>query len=103
DGRIVIAGAQLFFRFRVQSSQTRLFPGGFRAFRTVFVSAQCCARFLALANNTSAEVNAYMGRLPEGVSFMGYYAYGEYCPMKGMKTGKEYNNFHNFTFTLLII
>ena len=44
-----------------------------------------------------------MGRLPEGVSFMGYYAYGEYCPMKGMKTGKEYNNFHNFTFTLLII
>lgn len=71
--------------------------------RHTLLCNSCCARFLALANNTSAEVNTYMGRLSEGVSFMGYYAYGEYCPMKGMKTGKEYNNFHNFTFTLLMM
>lgn len=71
-------------------------------YRTLLCSS-CCARFLALASNTSAEVEAYEGRLPEGVSLMGLYAYGEYCPVKGSLTGKEYNMFHNFTFTILAL
>ena len=65
--------------------------------------SSCIARFLALAGNTSAEAETYNGRLPEGVSLMGIYGYGEYCPVKGNKTGKEYNMFHNFTFTILAI
>ncbi|MBQ7564241.1 MAG: FIST C-terminal domain-containing protein [Lachnospiraceae bacterium] len=63
----------------------------------------CSARFLALANNTAAEAKTYIGRLPEDVSLMGIYANGELCPVKGDKTGKYYNVFHNFTFTILAI
>ena len=65
--------------------------------------SSCMARFLALAGNTSAEAETYNGRLPEGVSLMGIYGYGEYCPVKGSKTGKDYNMFHNFTFTILAL
>ena len=63
----------------------------------------CCARFLALASNINAEVEAYTGRVPEGVSLAGLYSYGEYCPVRGNKTGELYNMFHNFTFTILAI
>ncbi len=63
----------------------------------------CCARFLALASNTREETDAYIDRLPEGVSLLGIYAYGEYCPVKGTKTGTSYNLFHNFTFTIMAL
>ena len=63
----------------------------------------CAARFLALASNTSAEAKTYQGRLPEDVSLLGIYAYGEYCPVAGNVTKKEYNMFHNFTFTIMIL
>ena len=67
------------------------------------ICTSCVARFLALASHTSAEAETYMERLPEGVSLAGIYGYGEYCPVCGCKTGKEYNMFHNFTFTILAI
>ncbi len=63
----------------------------------------CAARFLALMNDPSAEAETYLGRLPEGVPLAGYYAYGECCPVRGGETGKEYNMFHNFTFTILAL
>ncbi|MBO6210120.1 MAG: FIST C-terminal domain-containing protein [Schwartzia sp.] len=63
----------------------------------------CCARFLALASDTREETDAYSGRLPEDISLLGMYAYGEYCPVKGNKTGEYYNLFHNFTFTIMAI
>ena len=63
--------------------------------------ASCAARFMGLASNTSAEGETYAGRVPEGVSLMGMYAYGEYCPSEGSKTGKLYNTFHNYTFSIL--
>jgi len=63
----------------------------------------CCARFLALASDTREETDAYSGRLPEDISLLGIYAYGEYCPVKGNKTGEYYNLFHNFTFTIMAI
>ncbi len=71
-------------------------------YRTILCTS-CSARFLALASNTEAEAEAYKGRLPEHVSLSGMYAYGEYCPLRGDKTGREYNMFHNFTFTLLAL
>ena len=73
-------------------------PGN--TFHTLLCNS-CVARFLALASNTAAEAETYMDRLPKGVSLMGLYAYGEYCPVRGSRTGKEYNMFHNFTFTIL--
>ena len=63
----------------------------------------CAARFLAMASNTSAEAQTYEGRIPEGVSLLGLYSYGEYCPVKGSKTGNDYNLFHNFTFTIMAV
>ncbi len=71
-------------------------------FRTL-LCVSCAARFLGLATNTSAEGDAYRDIIPEGVSLMGMYAYGEYCPMQGDKTGKYYNMFHNYTFTILVL
>lgn len=58
----------------------------------------CAARYLALGNNGIAEAESYQGRLPEGVSLMGMYSYGEFCPV-----GEEAwcNVFHNSTFTIL--
>lgn len=58
----------------------------------------CAARFLALGNNGIVEAESYKGRLPEGVSLMGMYSYGEYCPVGGEKWC---NVFHNSTFTIL--
>ena len=63
----------------------------------------CAARFLALASNTKEETDAYIDRLPEDVSLLGIYAYGEYCPERGNKTGTSYNLFHNFTFTIMAL
>ncbi len=61
----------------------------------------CCARFLALAGNKTAEADALKERLPPSFSLMGMYSYGEYCPVTGNVTGKNYNMFHNFTFTMM--
>lgn len=61
----------------------------------------CAARFLALGNNGILEAESYQGRLPEGVSLMGMYSYGEFCPVGN---GEEWCNvFHNSTFTILCI
>ena len=63
----------------------------------------CVARFLALASNTGAEAESYLGRLPDGMSLMGLYAYGEYCPTKSKIHDKEYNMFQNFSFAIMAI
>ena len=93
----------------VQSSVARAFKEVFRKlanaegrYRTLLCTS-CCARFLAMASNISAEADAYAKSLPEGVSLMGMYGYGEYCPVKGSRTGADYNMFHNFTFTILMM
>ncbi len=70
---------------------------------TALLCNSCCARFLALASNPKEETDAYVNRLPADISLLGIYAYGEYCPEKGNKTGEYYNLFHNFTFTILAL
>ena len=65
--------------------------------------SSCCARFIGLANNTSLEGDTYLGRLPKHISLIGMYGYGEYCPVTGKETGRRYNMFHNFTFTILAL
>lgn len=71
-------------------------------YHTLFC-VSCCARFLAMASDTAAETKAYLGKLPEGVSLIGMYGYGEYSPVYGDKTKEIYNSFHNFTFTIMAI
>jgi len=70
---------------------------------TTLLCTSCGARYLALMNNPSAEAEAYMNRLPKNLPLQGLYAYGECCPVRGAKTGKNYNMFHNFTFTILAL
>lgn len=62
----------------------------------------CCARFLALGSDVEGEAKAFRGMLPPGVSLIGIYSYGEFCPVQGSKTNTQYNMFHNFTFSLLV-
>ncbi|MBO4396301.1 MAG: FIST C-terminal domain-containing protein [Eubacterium sp.] len=71
--------------------------------RHTLLCNSCCARFLALGSDITAEIETFRGRIPDGVAMLGIYAYGEYCPVKGNKSGREYNMFHNFTFTILAI
>ena len=60
----------------------------------------CAARFLALGYNGLLEAESFLGRLPEGVSLMGLYSYGEFCPVGE----DEWSNvFHNSTFTILCL
>ena len=76
--------------------------GGKSGYETLLCTT-CCARFLALANDVKAEARVCQEQTPEGFSLFGMYSYGEFCPIKGEKTGKDYNMFHNFTFTILAI
>lgn len=70
---------------------------------TTLLCTSCCARYLALMNDPSVEAKTYLGRLPNELSLLGFYSYGECCPVRGEKSGKDYNMFHNFTFTILAL
>lgn len=71
--------------------------------RRTLLCNSCAARYLAMASNTDAEAEAYQGRLPEGIAFLGMYGNGELCPVYGNRTDKIHNFFHNFTFTIMAI
>ncbi len=107
EGSILTIG--LLNRSDVQDSVDKAFDVMFKElaasgnkYRTLLCTS-CVARFLALASKPEAEAETYKSRLPEDVTLMGLYAYGEFCPVRGNKTGKEYNMFHNFTFTILAL
>ncbi len=107
EGSILSIG--LLNRSDVQASVDKAFDEIFKELESpqntyhTLLCTSCVARFLALASNTAAEAETYKDRLPDGVQLMGLYAYGEYCPVRSDKSGREYNMFHNFTFTILAI
>ncbi len=70
-----------------------------KEYKTVFCFS-CAARFIALGNNISAEADCYKGRIPEDVSLLGMYSFGEFAPVG---EEKRYNVFHNSTFTIMCI
>lgn len=63
----------------------------------------CISRYLVLSSQIEGEADGWTKKLPEGISFMGMYSYGEVCPVRSDKTGKGYNAFHNITFTMMAI
>jgi hypothetical protein len=71
-------------------------------FGTILITS-CSGRSLALAKDSAIEVPLFKHFIREGTGVAGMYAYGEYCPTKGDKTGKEYNMFHNYTFTIMAL
>ncbi len=89
----------------VEEAFTRMFSelARERSGHTTLLCTSCSARYLALINDPSVEAKTYLGRMPSDVSLMGLYAYGECCPVRGKATGKSYNMFHNFTFTILAL
>ena len=107
EGSILSVG--IIGRTDVQKSVRQAFDKIFEEIATsngkykTLLCTSCCARFLALASNTKEETDAYIDRLPKDVSLLGIYAYGEYCPVKGNRSGDSYNLFHNFTFTIMAI
>ena len=73
-----------------------------KEYSTVICSS-CISRYLALSNQIEKEAEGWTKKLPEGMSFMGMYSYGEVCPVRSDRTGKGYNVFHNITFTMMAI
>ncbi len=69
--------------------------------RTIICSS-CASRYLAIGGRGDLETGGYSERLPDGVSLMGMYSYGEICPVEG-ENNKFYNVFHNSTFTILMV
>ena len=67
---------------------------------STFLCTTCAARFLALASDVEVEGKTCIDILPKDMDFMGIYAFGEFCPVKGQSSDKTYNMFHNFTFTI---
>ena len=67
---------------------------------STILCSSCTARFLAIGNNGNIEADGYRGRLPEGISLLGMYSYGEYCPVGD---NEWCNVFHNSTFTMLCL
>lgn len=95
----------LFNRDDVKTSVGKAFDELFEWLKTegtdnrTILCCSCAARFLALGNNGLIEAESYQGRLPDDVSLMGMYSYGEFCPVGD----KNVNVFHNYTFTILSI
>ena len=68
---------------------------------TTVICTSCAARYLALSTQINDEAHTWFPQLPTQIAFMGMYSYGEFCPATDMVDNKDYNMFHNFTFTLL--
>ncbi|MBR6229730.1 MAG: FIST C-terminal domain-containing protein [Eubacterium sp.] len=68
---------------------------------STILCTSCAARYLALTTQIEEESEKWFPMLPDGITLMGMYSYGEFCPASDTDEGKDYNMFHNFTFTML--
>lgn len=65
------------------------------------ICTSCTGRYINLVGEKDVEGRAYKDILPDEISLVGMYSYGEICPQKNKSTGNYYNSFHNETFTIL--
>ena len=63
----------------------------------------CASRYLVMSSQIDQVAQGYVPELPEGSGFLGFYSYGEFCPVSMAKSSQEYNMFHNFTYVLLAL
>lgn len=70
---------------------------------STIICTSCMSRYMTLAGNKATEGDAYKETLPADINLAGMYSYGEICPKKSMISDKEYNMFHNETFTILAL
>jgi hypothetical protein len=66
----------------------------------------CNARHLLMGTTKNQESDIVLAKLPElgqGISAMGFYAFGEMCPTMSSEEGKAKNRFHNISFALCAI
>lgn len=68
---------------------------------STIICVSCTGRYINLVGDKDIEGNAYKDILPDDISLIGMYSYGEICPKKSDLTGKYYNAFHNETFTIV--
>lgn len=70
---------------------------------STIICISCVARYCLMIADKNAEARSYEGSIPGGMNLMGFYSFGEFCPVKGKKTGKQYNAYNNETFSILAI
>ena len=71
------------------------------AYSTVFC-VTCAARYSLILPDKEAEARLFGGKLA-GLNMMGFYSFGEFCPVGGRHSGKMYNAAHNETFALMAL
>lgn len=63
----------------------------------------CASRYMNLKRGKDEEAEAAIEALPKGMNYMGFYSYGEFCPVQDDEEKFLKNTFHNFTFTIMAI
>ena len=71
-------------------------------YRTVLCTS-CASRYLVMSTQIKDVAGGYVPELPEDNGFLGFYSYGEFCPVSMSDGSREYNMFHNFTYVLMAI
>ena len=71
-------------------------------YHTVLVTS-CASRLMNYSKDITNEALEYVSVVAHGMSMSGFYSFGEFCPIEGNKSGKQYNAFHNTTFTILLM
>lgn len=70
---------------------------------STLICTSCTGRYINLVGDKDIEAKAYKGIIPDDISIIGMYSYGEVCPIKSQVSDKYFNMFHNETFTILAI
>ncbi len=63
----------------------------------------CASRYMNLKRGKGEEAEAANEALPKGINYMGFYSYGEFCPVQDDEENFLKNTFHNFTFAIMAI
>ncbi|MDR2528046.1 MAG: FIST C-terminal domain-containing protein [Synergistaceae bacterium] len=61
---------------------------------TTLLCVSCCGRYMVMADDKDVEGRIIVENLPKGLTFSGFYAYGEFCPT-ATRDGKAVNRVHN--------
>ena len=92
DRESILAGTTSSINKAVSTFQSNKLP-------TIVLCFTCSARRVLLGTRTREECQIIREKIGEGVKFVGYYSYGEFCPNLNELT----NEFHNETFVTVLL